>query len=108
MNELEPENRLLMNFHTGEERGIQDGDEAWVESHNTVTDETRRVRARVQLIEGIRPDTVALSHHYGGWVHPWVKDGGPTPNTLFFTGKGYVTNTMDQSFHVKVKVERAG
>jgi anaerobic selenocysteine-containing dehydrogenase len=108
MNELEPDNRLLMNVHAAEERGIHEDDEAWIKSHNALTGDTRKVKARVQLIEGIRPDTVALSHHYGGWVHPWVKDGGPTPNTLFFTGKGYVTNTMDQSFHVKVKVERAG
>ncbi len=108
MNELEPENRLLMNVHTAEERGIHEEDEAWVESNNSVTGDTRKVKARVQLIEGIRPDTVALAHHYGGWVHPWAKDGGPTPNTLFFTGKGYVTNTMDQSLHVRVKVERAG
>jgi anaerobic selenocysteine-containing dehydrogenase len=108
MNELEPDNRLLMNLHTAEERGIHEDDEAWIESHNAVTGDTRKVKAKVQLIEGIRPDTVALSNHYGGWVHPWVKDGGPTPNTLFYTGKGYVTNTMDQSFHVKVKVKRAG
>ncbi len=108
MNELEPENKVLMNFHAAEERGIHEDDEVWVESHNAVTGGTARVKARVQLIEGIRPDTVAMSHHYGAWVHPWNEDGGPTPNTLFPTGKGYVTNTMDQSFHVKVKVERAG
>jgi anaerobic selenocysteine-containing dehydrogenase len=107
MNELEPENRLLMNVHTAEERGIHEDDEAWIESHNAVTGDTTKVRVRVQLIEGIRPDTVALSHHYGGWVHPWVDDGGPTPNTLFPTGQGYITNTMEQSFHVKVKVDRA-
>jgi anaerobic selenocysteine-containing dehydrogenase len=108
MNELEPENRVLMNFHTAEERGIHEDDEVWIESHNAVTGDTAKVKARVQLIEGIRPDTVAMSQHYGAWVHPWVEDSGPTPNSLFPTGKGYVTNTMDQSFHVKVKVERAG
>jgi anaerobic selenocysteine-containing dehydrogenase len=108
MNELEPENRLLINPHTAEEKGIHEDDEVYVESHNAVTDETRRVRTKVQFIEGIEPHTVAMSHHYGGWVHPWVKDGGPTPNSLFFTGEGYVTNTMDQSYHVRVKVKRAG
>jgi hypothetical protein len=47
---------------------------------------------------------VAMSHHYGMWSHPWTKDGGPTPNTIFHTMEGYVTNTADQTFHVKVRV----
>jgi anaerobic selenocysteine-containing dehydrogenase len=108
MNELEPEQRLLMNTRTAEERGIHEDDEVLIESHNAVTGETQSVRTAVQLIEGIRPDTVALSRHYGGWVHPWVRDGGPTANTLFFSGEGYVTNTADQAFQVRVRVSRTG
>ena len=45
-----------------------------------------------------------MSHHYGNWVSPVAKDVGPSPNQLFFTGEGYVANTMDQSYHVKVRV----
>jgi anaerobic selenocysteine-containing dehydrogenase len=104
LNELEPEQRLIMNPTAARERGISDGDEVWVESHNAVTNETRKLKVKVQLMEGIRPDTVAMSHHYGFWVHPWAKGGGPTPNSIFFTGEGYVANTADQSFHVKVRV----
>ncbi len=108
MNELEPENRLVMNAEEARHRGIEEEDPVWVESHNAVTGDTRRVRAKARLVEGIRPDTVAMSYHYGGWVHPWVRDGGPTVNALFYSGTGYVTGTADQSHHVKVKVERAG
>jgi anaerobic selenocysteine-containing dehydrogenase len=108
MNELEPEQRLIINARTAEERHIEDGDEVWIESHNALSGETQRIKSRVQVVEGIRPDTVAMSQHYGGWVHPWVEDGGPTPNALFYSGKGYMTNTGDQSLHVKVKVSRAG
>jgi anaerobic selenocysteine-containing dehydrogenase len=104
LNELEPEQRLLMNPLTAKAKGIADGDEVWVESHNAVTNETRKLKVKVQYTEGIRPDTVAMSHHYGFWAHPWAKGGGPTPNSIFFTGEGYVTNTADQSFHVKVRV----
>ncbi|NHV97095.1 MAG: molybdopterin-dependent oxidoreductase [Thaumarchaeota archaeon] len=104
LKEREPEQYLLMNPATARSKGIVEGEEVWVESHNAVTGETRRVKVKVAFTEGIRPDTVALSHHYGGWSHPWVKGSGPTPNTLFFTGEGYVGLTADQSFHVKVRV----
>ncbi|MDQ7820809.1 MAG: molybdopterin-dependent oxidoreductase [Armatimonadota bacterium] len=105
--ELAPRQRLDINARTARERGIRDGDEVWVESHNALTGETRRVRVRAHLTEAIRPDTVGMPHHYGLWTHPWATGQGPTPNALFFTGEGYVANTADQSFHVKVRVWRA-
>ncbi len=105
--ELAPEQRLAINPKTAWARGIQDGDEVWVESHNAVTGETRRVKVKVRYTEAIRPDTVGMAHHYGLWVHTWAREQGPTPNALFFSGPGYVTNTADQSFHVKVRVYRA-
>ncbi|MBI4303124.1 MAG: molybdopterin-dependent oxidoreductase [Chloroflexi bacterium] len=106
LNELEPEQRLEMNHETARARGIQHNDEVWVESHNAVTGETKRLKAKVRLIESIRPDSVAMSHHYGSWVHPVAKGNGPTPNSIFYSGEGYVANTADQSFHVKVKVSK--
>ncbi|MEE8471483.1 MAG: molybdopterin dinucleotide binding domain-containing protein, partial [Dehalococcoidia bacterium] len=102
--EMAPEQSLDINTSAAQARGISDGEEVWIESHNAVTGETRKVKARARYIEGLRPDTVAMSHHYGMWVHPWADGHGPTPNELFFTGEGYVTNTNDQSFHVKVRV----
>lgn len=107
LNEVEPEQRVEMNTKTARTMGIGDGDQVWVESHNAVTGATKRVKAKAQLLEGIRPDTVSMSHHYGFWVHPVAKNGGPTPNSLFFTGEGYVSNTADQSFHVKVQITKA-
>jgi anaerobic selenocysteine-containing dehydrogenase len=106
--ELAPQQRLVMNPAAARARGIQEGDEVWVESHNAVTGETRRVKTRVELTEAIRPDVVGLPHHYGEIAkHPWANGQGPTPNTLFFTGEGYVANTADQSFHVRVRVYKA-
>ncbi len=106
LNELEPEQRVEINSETARIKGIQEGDWVLVESQNAVTRETRRVQAKAKLMEGIRPDTVSMSHHYGFWVHPTAKGKGPTPNKLFFTGEGYTVNTADQSFQVRVKVTK--
>jgi anaerobic selenocysteine-containing dehydrogenase len=105
--ELVPEQRLDINPKTAKAKGIKEGDMVWVESHNAVTGETRKVKVRARLKEGIRPDTVGMPHHYGHWTYPGAKERGPTANALFFTGEGYVSNSADQSFHVKVQVSKA-
>jgi anaerobic selenocysteine-containing dehydrogenase len=107
LNELAPEQGLEINPRTAEERDIEESDEVWVESHNAVTGETRKVKSKVRYLESIRPDTVCLPHHYGFWVNPITKEQGPTANALFYSGEGYVSNTADQSFNVKVKVYKA-
>ncbi|MEE8346120.1 MAG: molybdopterin-dependent oxidoreductase [Dehalococcoidia bacterium] len=104
LNELAPKQFLEINPKTAKDRGIDDGDEVWVESQNAVTGETRKVKTSVSYLETIRPDTVCLPHHFGFFTNPITKDQGPTANALFFSGEGYVSNTADQSFHVKVKV----
>ncbi|GBD23303.1 Polysulfide reductase chain A [bacterium HR29] len=106
--ELGPEQRLWMNPKAAKARGLKEGDEVWVEAHNAVTGETKRVRTKLALTEGIRPDTVGLPHHFGGEAkHPWAENDGPGAASLFFTGPGYIQMTADQSFHVKVRVYRA-
>jgi anaerobic selenocysteine-containing dehydrogenase len=106
--ELAPKQVMELNPAAARTRGIDDGDEVWVESHNAVTGETRKVKVTARYREIIRPDTVAMPHHYGNIArHPWTENQGPTPNSLFFTGEGYVSNTADQSFHVKVRVYKA-
>ncbi len=105
--EIARRQELAINPDTARERGIGDGDEVWVESHNAVTGETRRVKVQARYTEAIRPDTVGMAHHFGGWTHPWARDQGPSPNEIFYSGEGYVANTADQSFHVKVRVYRA-
>ena len=105
LSELAPKQYLEINPRTARGRGIEDGNEVWVESHNAVSGETRRVKVIARFCESIRPDTIAMPHHYGEIVrHPWSLGQGSTPNQLFFTGEGYVANTADQSFHVKVRV----
>ena len=106
--EIAPEQKVEINPEAARARDIEDGDEVWVESHNALTGETRRIKVKASYVEGIRPDTVSMAHHYGMWVHPWTKGQGPTPNSLFFTGEGYVTNTQDQSFQVKVRMYKEG
>ncbi len=105
--ELAPEQRLEINPATARARGIREGDWVWVEAQNAVTGETRRVRVRARLTEGIRPDVVGMPHHYGKRNHPWTLEQGPASTQLFFTGEGYVTNTADQSFQVRVRVYKA-
>ena len=106
--ELAPKQWLEINPKTAKAKGINDGDEVCVESHNAVTGETRKVKVTARYRESIRPDTVGMPHHYGEVArHPWTQGQGPMPNVLYFTGEGYVTNTNDQSFHVKVRVYKA-
>ena len=106
--EMAPSQFMEINAKTAKAKGIEDGDEVVVESHNAVTGETRSIKVRASYRESIRPDTIAIPHHYGEYGnHPWLKGQGPTPNHLFFTGEGYVTNTADQIFHVKVRVTKA-
>lgn len=107
LTEISGGQRLDINPRTATARGIADGDAVWVESHNAVTGETRRVRTIAHFTETIRPDVVGMPHHFGTWTHPVSNALGPTPNSIFPTGEGYVANTADQSFHVKVRVYRA-
>ncbi len=105
--EMIPTQLLDINPKTARERGIDDGDEVWVESQNAVTLETRKVKTKARYIEGLRPDTVGMYNSFGLWAHPRTKGQGPTPNELYFTGEGYVTCTADQSFHVQVNVYKS-
>lgn len=105
--ELAPTQRLEINPRTARAKAIADGDLVWVESHHALTGETQRVRVQARYTEGIRPDVVGMPHHYGTWTHPLAKGQGPAAAELFFGGEGYITNTADQSFQVKVRVTKA-
>lgn len=61
MDELRPENGVLMNTRAAKELGIHDGDYVYVESR------AGKVRIKAELTEGIRPDCVAIDHGYGHW-----------------------------------------
>lgn len=106
--ELAREQRLWINPQTAQQKSLREEDEVWVESHNAITNENRRIRVKVAFTKAIRPDVVGLPHHYGQIIrHPWAEGQGPSPNALFFSGEGYVGATQDQSFGVKVKVYKA-
>jgi anaerobic selenocysteine-containing dehydrogenase len=104
--EIAPGSHLDINPEAASRLGIGDGDVVTVESHNAITDETRSLVTVAAYCDGIRPDTVGLPHHFGGWTHPVNEGQGASPNEIYFMGEGYMTNTADQSFHVKVKVSK--
>lgn len=102
--ELAGHQRVVLNAKTAATKGLAEDDWVIVESHNAVTGETKQLKTQVHLTETLRPDVAAMSHGYGLWMNPGTSDYGPTPNVLFFSGEGYVTNTADQSFQVRVRV----
>ncbi len=61
---------IAMNARTAAARGIKDGDRIWVES------EVGKIRGRVKLIEGIRPDTLAIVGQFGQWAMPVARETG--------------------------------
>ncbi len=60
----------MMNADAAKERGIKEGDEIWVESP------FGKVRQKVCLIQGIRPDVVLISGQFGHWAMPVAKEKG--------------------------------
>ncbi len=55
------ENFIAVNPATAKALGIRDDDVVIVESR------VGRARGKAKLTEGIRPDTIAVSYHYGNW-----------------------------------------
>lgn len=109
LNLLDPGSPAVMNTQTASAKGISDGDDIWVESHNAVTGETNKVKAKAKVIEGIAPGVVSIAHHHGQFSHPISKarDLGVSPNIIFHSGEGYVDMTGNQSFVGKVKIYKA-
>ncbi|HSD60715.1 MAG TPA: molybdopterin dinucleotide binding domain-containing protein, partial [Burkholderiales bacterium] len=63
------QNYVTLNRQFAEQAGVKAGD--------TVVVETRvgKVKGTAQLVEGIRPDTVAVSYHYGQWSPGYAEAG---------------------------------
>jgi anaerobic selenocysteine-containing dehydrogenase len=55
------ENYVVLNRATAKELGIKDGDPTMIETR------VGKVKGKAKVSEGIRPDTVAVSYHYGQW-----------------------------------------
>jgi anaerobic selenocysteine-containing dehydrogenase len=56
------ENYITVNAATAKAMGIKDGDKVVVETR------VGKAKGKVKLTQGIRPDTVAVSYHYGQWA----------------------------------------
>lgn len=62
-------NYVQMNVTAAAQLGIKSGD--------TITIETRvgKINGTAQVVQGIRPDTIAVSYHYGQWSKGYSPDG---------------------------------
>jgi sulfite dehydrogenase (quinone) subunit SoeA len=100
LEELTPDNPLVMNAAEAKRRGLEDGDRVVIESHHPFTGETLVQRTVLRTRNGIRPDTVSFTHHAS-------RVGDPTVNGLFFYGAGMWDISSGWYSHVKVKVRKA-
>ena len=94
------ENYVLINTTTAAMKGIKDGDEVNVESRIAT------VKAKAKLTEGIRPDTVAISYHYGHWSTdlPSYAKKGVNPNWVMDVSTPDRISGMNAFNDNKVKV----
>jgi len=62
-------NYVQINTATAKQMGIKSGD--------VVTIETRvgKINGEAQVVQGVRPDTIAVSYHYGQWSPGYSPDG---------------------------------
>jgi len=95
---------ILMNVEAARARGIKDGDEVWVES------EVGRVKQRVKLSQGLRPDTVVIAGQFGHWSTPVAKDKGWVSLTALTPIKHSWTDPVCGTMQavIKAKVYKAG
>lgn len=79
--EISDENYVLINSKTAAAKGISDGDYVWVEST------LDKIKVRAKVVEGVHPEVVAISYHFGHWanVSPQAKNKGVNPNMIIPT-----------------------
>jgi sulfite dehydrogenase (quinone) subunit SoeA len=97
LDELMPDNPVLLNPRTAEERNLEDGDEVTIESQNPITGETRQVQTMVRTTEAIRPDSAAFTHHVN-------KPDQPSANQLLLFSDGFWDIGGAWFSHVKVRI----
>lgn len=95
---------IMMHEDTARARGIKNGDEVWVESP------VAKIKNKVKLTQGIRPDCLLITGMGGHWKMPVAKDAGRpshsalTPMSYEWTDK--MTGAI-QSSSLKCKVCKA-
>jgi anaerobic selenocysteine-containing dehydrogenase len=95
-------NFVLINSKIAKKMGIKDEDEVYVES------KIGKVKGKAKLTEGIRPDTVAISYHYGRFAKsfPEYAKKGVLPNFIIEYHPDIISG--ENSFNdTKVKIYKA-
>ena len=91
-----------MNKKAAERLNIRDEDEFWIESPYT------KVKGRVKLRQGIRPDCLLTTQQYGQWATPVAKELKiPNLNQVAPSLVELTDETGGSKDHVKVKVYKA-
>jgi len=67
---------IVMNRGAALARGIREGDDIWVESP------VGKVKGKVKLVEGIRPDTLLMAGQFGHWSMRWPGIQGELPRSF--------------------------
>jgi molybdopterin-containing oxidoreductase family molybdopterin binding subunit len=96
---------IAMNAETGRRKGIEDGDEVWVESRAS-----RRVKGIVHLTEAVHPEGLGIAACAGHWGDgmPIAKGKGVFFNDLLELDFDHVSPVnLNLDLCVKVKVTRA-
>ncbi|MDP2644496.1 MAG: molybdopterin-dependent oxidoreductase [Desulfobacterales bacterium] len=92
---------ISINAAAARARGIQNGDQVWVESA------VGRMRAKAIVREGIHPEVVLATHMFGHWQTPVAKDlNWPSMNPITPLSYQLTDETGGTSDHVRVKVYR--
>ena len=96
---------VMMNAEVGRKLGLKDGDVVWLESP------IGRVRGRVILRNGIRPDTIVALQQFGHWITPVAKNIAaelPNMNRLVPLMLETTDGTGSGADVVRVKIVPAG
>ena len=93
---------VLLNHKTAQKKGIEDGDEVWVESTAGY-----KVKGTVRLTDCVRPDVVGFIGLYGKWAKNVLESGrkGPHFNSLLPYNRDRidtVATTVDMCIKAKV------
>ncbi|MDP2726294.1 MAG: molybdopterin-dependent oxidoreductase, partial [Dehalococcoidia bacterium] len=95
---------IVMNEDAAKARGIQDGDEVWVEN------DVGKIKRKVKLTQGIRPDTLLVAVEWGQWAMPLAKDTGRVTQAELTPIRRDWTDTLSgnmQAMAVKARVYKA-
>lgn len=97
---------IMMNQDTGRKRGLQDGEDVWLESR------LAKVEGKIRLSEGIHPGTVAISQGFGHWMkHPVAKGKGVQYNPhlpISLSYSGTLGGSMETAARVKIYKREKG